>query len=349
MWYPLLKNVMLFANAFNLALFKHMTKVLITVDTELSARLFQDGADVRANVEQSILCRCPAGQFGIGWQMDVLDAHQLTGVFFVDPMPALVYGEAFLQGIVGPIVARGHEVQLHIHTEWLEWAPDSPVDGRQGRNIGDFSLADQIVLLGLARDLLVKAGAPLPTAFRAGNYGANDDSLTALTQLGLLWDTSFNAGYLGNPCAISLAADQVAPAPHRGLTEVPVSGLYAGAKQFRAAQICALSASEMKAAMDHAAAQDHPFFTIVTHSFEMMTRDRRRPNPTVMGRFKSLCRAIADNPELSSSGFTGLDPKIGATQWPDLAHFQSNRIRTAARMAEQLYANIIHERQINPA
>src|SRR5690625_714931 len=174
-----------------------MTSVLITIDTELSAGLHGKGAPPKANIDQSVFAEIDGREFGIAWQMDQLERSGLKGVFFVDPMPELVYGPGYVKRIVEPIVRRGHEVQVHIHTEWLQWAEKSPVDGRQGRSIGDFTLRDQVVLIEWARNALVAAGAPQPTAFRAGNFGANDETPRALSRLGMLWDSSFNPDYVG--------------------------------------------------------------------------------------------------------------------------------------------------------
>ncbi len=329
--------------------FRHvMTNVLITIDTELSALLFQRGETVVRNFESSILGRCAAGDFGIGWQMDQLEAHGLTGVYFVDPLPALVHSEGVIADIVGPIRARGHDVQLHIHTEWLEWAKQSPVGGRTGRNIGSFDLKDQRTLLTLARDILMRAGAAAPTAFRAGNYGANDDTLKVLRDIGFSWDSSFNADYLGAPCGILLPASQVSPIRHQGVVELPVSGLCDRPGSFRPAQICALSADEMAAALSHAGAQGHPFFTIVSHSFEMLSRDRSRPNLMVMNRFSAMCRAIAGNPALSTSGFSALDPALADGVAAPLDRFQSSTLRTVKRIAEQAVATWLYERRLLP-
>lgn len=325
-----------------------MTNVLITVDTELSALLYQRGETVVRNFESSILGRCGAGDFGIGWQMDQLEAHGLTGVYFVDPMSALVHGEGVIADIVGPIRARGHDVQLHIHTEWLEWAKQSPVCGRTGRNIGSFGVEDQRTLLRLARDILVRAGAPMPTAFRAGNYGANDDTLKLLGELGFAWDSSFNADYLGAPCGILLPASQVTPIRYQGVVELPISGLYDRPGSFRPAQICALSSDEMAVALDHAGAQGHPFFTIVTHSFEMLSRDRSRPNRMVMNRFSSMCRAIAGNSSLMTGSFQALDSALADGVAAPADRFQSSTLRTAKRMAEQAAATWLYERRLRP-
>jgi hypothetical protein len=326
-----------------------VTQILITVDTELSALFHQRGLALEANFDSSILGKCSAGAFGIQWQMAQMEAHGLKGVFFIDPLPSLVYGEAWLADVVGPIVARGHEAQLHIHTEWLAWAKDSPVGGRQGQNLADFSLNDQSVLLGTAIELLVRAGAPRPTAFRAGNYGADDNSLRALAGHGLIWDSSVNAPYLGGACRIGLSADQVGAIERYGIIEVPVAGLDEREGQVRPAQICALSAHEMKAALSHAADHEHRAFVIVTHSFEMLSRDRQRANQAVIARFQAMCDAIAADPRLVSAGFNDLDA-VALTRAvdPRLVRLGPNRLRTFARMAEQAVATWRYERQLRP-
>ena len=203
-----------------------MTRAIISFDTELSAGLYQKGADARANFESSILGRCRDGDFGIHCQMDMLERHGLTGVFFIDPMPALVYGPKVIDAIVRPVVERGHEVQVHIHTEWLAFARFNPVGRLTGRNIGDFPLAAQKKLIALARDILVGAGAPKPTAFRAGNFGANDDTLRALAMLGFRFDSSFNGAYLGRGCNISLDARNLGMREPHGAVEVPVKDIF---------------------------------------------------------------------------------------------------------------------------
>lgn len=316
-----------------------MTQVVVSIDTELSPLLFQRDADADANFAASIECSTADGAFGIGWQMDQLEARGLKGVFFVDPMPAMVYGPEVIARIVYPIVARGHEAQLHIHTEWLDWAP-SPTVASRGQNIGDFGLDEQATLIAFARDLLAKAGAPPPIAFRAGNYGANDDTLRALAALGIAWDSSFNAPYRGAPCRITVP-DIVDPQPHLGVNELPVSGIFDRPGHVRHAQICALSSQEMHGALDHAATNGRPVFTIVTHSFEMLSRDRKRPNRDVMRRFQAVCEHVSRDPRLSSAGFADL--QVPSTAAVVSARLPSNRLRTMMRQAEQAWSTLRYE------
>lgn len=318
-----------------------MAEVLVTIDTELSSRLHRHGASLADNLDRSIAGRVGDAAYGVGWQMDELERAGLKGVFFIDPMPALAHGPDFLAPLIAPMLARGHEVQLHIHTEWLEWASHAPVSGR-GRNIGDFELSEQITLLTLARDLLTAAGAPRPTAFRAGNYGADDRTIAALATLGMTWDSSVNIGCPDDSCRVSRKTH--APVGLGGVVELPVSGLRDRPGHFRPAQICALSGWEMRAALRHAAAGENPF-VIVTHSFEMLSRDRKRPNRMVMRRFRAMCEAIARESGLRSAGFGDLDPAAvlanAKTARPLLA---ANRVRTAERMVEQAIATALYER-----
>lgn len=316
-----------------------VTKVQFTVDTELSLKLFQEGASAQENFDSSIAGKCRDGEFGIFYQMERLEAFGLTGVFFVDPMPALVYGPQVVADIVEPILQRGHEVQLHIHTEWLEFARDHENAHLRGRNIADFSLEDQIRLLDQARTLLMAAGAPTPSAFRAGNFGANDDTLRALSALGIAYDSSFNPAFLSGECAINLPPETTPFSKHLGVGIIPVSVIEDRPGNIRAVQLCALSAWEMRDALLHAAQDDWPCFTIVSHSFELLSRDRSRENPMVTKRFEAMCTNIAEHNRLAAIGFEDLEPKTRQS----LATLPANLVRTALRYGEQAISRIRYE------
>lgn len=316
------------------------TQVFISCDTELSALLCQRGASGRANFDASITGRTTRGDFGIGWQMERLEEHGLKGVFFVDPMPALVHGRQIVADIVGPILSRGHEVQLHIHTEWLDFLGSNPFAPLSGHSIADFPPDAQTDILALARDLLVEGGSPSPTAFRAGNYGADDNTLRALARLGIAWDTSLNPVYLGSECRISLPRETIIATAHCGVTELPVSTLYDRPGHLRPAQVCALSSREMSALLDHAARTKQAHVMIVCHSFEMLSRDRQRPNRLVMDRFEALCAHVGQHGALESGVFSNVKPTMTGTA----THLQPNLLRTGLRYVEQAWAQARYER-----
>jgi hypothetical protein len=316
-----------------------MLPVLITIDTEYSAGLYahDDVMDAADNFDRAIACRSSNGEAGIFYQMDVFDRCGIKAVFFVDPMPALVWGQAAVDAIVQPIIERGHEVQLHCHTEWLEFAENSPLPGRTGSNLKDFTQGEQHTLLKWGLDRIEQAGAPRPTAFRAGNYGANDDTLRALARLGMKWDSSFAAGDFVSSCEISLPQGDCRPVMHCGIHEFPASAIETRDSQ-RHAQLTALSFVEMRDAIVHAVQEDWPGFCLVSHSFELYDRDTQKPNALLCQRFESLCEWLGSSEDAFGAGFNDLDVTIAGPELPLLPHSYA---RTGIRMVEQLAANTI--------
>lgn len=321
-----------------------MTAVYITIDTEYSSGFAaRAGVLARAgNFARSIACETPEGAVGVAYQLEMFDCYGLKAIFFVDPMPALLWGVAAIEDVVGPIVARGHDVQLHLHTEWLVLAGSAnPLGSKVGTNIKDFALEDQCLLIDRARALLVSAGAPAPIAFRAGNYGANDDTLRALAECGLRYDTSHCPGIADSLCDISLEPDDRQPLHHRGVIEVPIGCIAGFGGRRRHAQVTALTAEEVLAAVRHARRYSIPSFTLVSHSFELLSRDRERINHVVKRRFEQLCAALARLDGVQTATYADSPPMVqdlpAAT--PLLSH---NPLRTGRRLAEQALANALY-------
>ena len=318
-----------------------MLPVLITIDTEYSSGLHARGMrDRAANFAATIACVGPRGEAGIFHQMRVFAEHGLKAVFFVDPLPALVWGQGAVDDVVGPIVAAGHEVQLHLHTEWLEFTSESPVGRSTGQHIKDFSRDEQSRLIDYAIARLVEAGAPRPIAFRAGNYGANDDTLRALADCGIAWDSSFAPGFAASDCAIPLAPGACAPVLRHGVAELPAAAIAGPRGGWRHGQITALSLAELQAATRHAAAADWPALVLVSHSFELFDRARGRPNVVVKYRFEAFCQWLGASGFARTTGFADLAlPQLEPRDLPLLPHAAH---RTVARMAEQFVANRLY-------
>ena len=81
-------------------------------------------------------------------------------------------------------------------------------------------------------------------------------------------------------------------------------------------------------------------FTIVSHSFELMSRDRSRTNRLVRRRFERLCAALAAEPGAAAATYRDAPPAPDADLAPGpLPH---NRLRTAVRQSEQLVGNLLY-------
>ncbi|MEO0591730.1 MAG: hypothetical protein AAFZ11_14400 [Pseudomonadota bacterium] len=325
-----------------------MARVYITIDTEYCSGFAGDLSEA-ARADTFLRSFAGAGgadEAGVPYQLRRLNDTGQKAVFFVDPMPALIWGTAAIEDMVGPILEAGQDVQLHLHTEWLALAGDrTPLPSkRTGVNLFEFPLEDQRRLLAYAREQLMAAGAPAPVAFRAGNYGANDDTLRALAELGIGYDTS-HCPALPGASRITLGADSRAPVEHCGVIEVPVGSIGAlgapgKAHGQRHGQITALTLAEMRAAIRHARDAGSGSLTLVSHSFELFNRRTLRANRLVRRRFDALCAFLRDTHGVSSGTYRDHPPQVAAG--PTAPPLAPSVWRTGVRYAEQALSNTLY-------
>jgi hypothetical protein len=322
-----------------------VTRVFITIDTEYSSGLYTGPgpADRAENYARSIACISPKGSAGITHKLDLLNQYGQKAVFFVDPMPALVWGVTAIEDIVGPIIEAGQDVQLHCHTEWLGLAgAANPLASRRtGQNIADFPLDEQCELIDFARSTLMAAGAPAAVAFRAGNYGANDDTLRALAALGIAYDSSHCPALPDGACRISLRPEQRDPMWHCGVIEAPAGTIGTLRGGQRHAQITALTLAEMLAAIRHARDAGRGSFTLVSHSFELINRRRLAVNRIVRRRFTGLIRTLATMRGVETGTFADSPPPLAVAS-SNSQPLPASPMRTGMRLAEQLMSNTLY-------
>lgn len=315
-----------------------MTHVFLTVDTEFAWRHHVAGCDGDTIYARSIE---PAG-VGLAFQLDLLRRHRLKACFFVDPMPAMLWGLEPFRRMVGAILDAGQEVQLHLHPNWTGARPGDRGAAHARFELTEYDLDEQRDLLSGAAELLVAAGAPHPIAFRAGSYGANDDTLTALAQLGFAYDSSHNGAAMPWPCRIGLEPQHIAPV-RRGVVEVPVTVIEDAPGSLRTFQLCALSAAEARDALEHAAANDHAAVTIVSHGFELANRAGTRANAVHVRRFERLCEMLDERREAMPTTHFADRPALALDR--DDRPLGPNMLRTRWRQAEQLWSNMVEERR----
>ena len=310
------------------------TRILLSVDTELRWGPYLSGGSWEENYRLSF---DPAG-VGIPYQLDLLRRHGLKACFFVDPMPALLYGPEPIRRMVDTILEAGQEVQLHVHCGWAGVARGTPAQFE----LTAFNADEQEALIAEALDLLVAAGASRPIAFRAGSFAANADTLVALRRLGIAFDSSHNGAAHPWPSQLPLAPELIDPADVAGVREIPITQIQLGNGKLRPLQLCAVSTDEMQAALRHASRNDHPVVTIVSHSFELATRDGRRINGLVHGRFLQLCEFLAENREsMPTVTFAELE---GVAASKPSSPLNAAWHGTAARIAQQAWGTALYEK-----
>jgi hypothetical protein len=197
-------------------------------------------------------------------------------------------------------------------------------------------------LIDTARSMLIAAGTPPPVAFRAGNYGANDDTLRALAEFGITHDTSFCPGFENSACDVSLGPTDLAPTLHCGVVEVPVGCIADLSQHTRHAQLTALSKQELLAAIRHTRDHGEGGFTIVSHSFELLSPDRIRINRIVKRRFDSFCAALGRLRGVRTATYSDSPPSV-ANGNAASEMLPRSILRTSARVAEQTVANLLYD------
>lgn len=279
--------------------------VFITVDTEHSiGGAFADPKLKPVGNAKRIYGRIGDKEYGIALLMDIADNHGLKLTFFVEVFNRYYFGPEETRQVVEYIRKRGHDVQLHIHPNYLNFTTDSPQDLAYSDLLCDYSQQQQVEMLGQAREWLSEYGVENPVAFRAGCYGANLWSLQALAVNGFLMDSSFNRAFLGRTCMLpdwginDLSLQE-------GVFEFPITNFQeqSGLRSSRTMplDINGVSFQEMRHVLQQALNSQGPNnVTVILHSFSFVrSRDvqynQMRPRRHVIRRFERLCAFLTEN------------------------------------------------------
>lgn len=277
------------------------------------------------------------GNFGLPYKLDVLTHHGLIGVFFVEPLFSTRFGGQPLAEIVGLIRESAQEVQLHLHTEWVDESKEPLLEGAHTKrqHLRYFSVEEQTILIAAGAKLLKKAGASDINAFRAGSFAFNRDTLRALAANGIPFDSSYNASLFGADSGVMPGVTVVEPIECGGVYEYPMTVFKDGTGSLRHAQLTACSYKEIEGLLWQALETRRRSFVILSHSFELLNQAKDQPDDVVVKRFRRLCSFLDQNRDsFRVRGFQGLKPQVTQRQPAPLA---SPIWRTGARMMEQAY------------
>lgn len=315
-----------------------MLDVFLTVDVEIWCDGWDDiDRKFPTAFQHYIYGPTKKGNFGLPYQLGVLKRHGLSGVFFVEPLFSARFGEQPLAEIVGMLNDAEQEVQLHLHTEWVDEArsPLLPVRHEKRQHLRYFDRAEQASLIAQGAALLERAGAARVNAFRAGSFAFNHDTLSALAANGITFDASYNAAMFGLDSGVMPGRMMVEPFEDQGVVEFPMTVYVDGRGSLRHAQITSCSFAEMDRLLWQAAEQGRSAFVILSHGFEMLNQRKTRPDPIVVDRFERLCRFLDRHRDtFCVRGFHGLRPRLGTSMEAPL---RIGLKETFARTVQQAY------------
>ncbi len=276
----------------------------------------------------------PRGEFGLRYQLKRLREHGLIGVFFVEPLFAARFGLTPLAEIVGLVKEHGHEVQMHLHSEWADEVSPPLVASivRKRQFLRDCTAEEQASLIRAGRDLLEGAGAATPCAFRAGSFGFNAATLAILASDGFRFDSSYNATMYGPESGVANGAVLVEPQRVGAIVEYPLTVFWDG-RGLRHVQLGACSRRELEGLLWQAAELGRSAFMMLSHNFELLNPTKKQADEIVVARFDWLCRFLDRHRDsFRTAGFNGLAPRTVERQPEPLS---SPLWKTVLRMGEQ--------------
>lgn len=279
----------------------------------------------------------PKGDFGLPYQLKVLNDHGLSGVFFVEPLFSSRFGEQPLAEVVGLVRESGQEVQLHLHTEWVDESRVPLLEDVRAKrqHLRYFTLAEQTILIAKGAELLTQAGAKDINTFRAGSFAFNRDTLSALAVNGIPFDSSYNASLFGRDSGVMPGVTVVEPIECECVYEYPMTVFNDGTGALRHAQLTACSFREMEGLLWQALQSGRSSFVILSHGSELLNQSKDRPDEVAVNRFRQLCAFLDKNRDVfRMRGFHGLTPQLTQQQPGPLT---SPIWKTGARMLEQVY------------
>lgn len=315
-----------------------MLDVFFTVDVEIWCDGWQNIEEkFPACFQKYIYGPTAAGSFGLPYQLEVLNQHGLSGVFFIEPLFSTRFGEQPLAEIVELIREGGQEIQLHLHTEWVDESRQPLLANISGKrqHLRYFSKDEQTTLISAGIGLLKRAGAGDINAFRAGSFGFNRDTLGALAACGIAIDSSYNASIFGPDSGVMPGVTVVEPVECDSVFEYPMTVFNDGTGKLRHTQLTSCSFREMEGLLWQALESGRSSFTILSHSFELLNQAKDRADDVVVRRFQQLCSFLEKNRDVfRTRGFQDLKPHIPKQQPIPLA---SPIWKTGERMIEQAY------------
>jgi hypothetical protein len=330
------------------------TRVYLTVDVECSEeRMIGAALQPARGYDLRIWGRFRNQDraLGIPLIVDELGGAGLKATFFIEPFGSSFFGEAGLTEVCRFLRAEGHDLQLHAHPvqRCIDWHTRN--EPRLPDDMAAYGTGMQVALLREALTILERCGVPRASmlAFRAGNFGASNDTWRAMAAAGLRVSSNFNLCYLEKSCRILWPTPANALFDTRaGVHELPVTNFADGRGHFRHLQISAVSFPEMRHALMEASRLGLPQVTIVTHPFEYFLTDSDadetgRPNPLNIERLRQLCRFLRERSDLFITETVGAlaHRLVEGTPLPQRSLVPRGRLALRyGRFAEQAYKRL---------
>lgn len=294
---------------------ENITKVMITVDTEHSiGGAFNNPLLKPVGNGKRIYGRIGGIEYGIPLIMDIADRYRIPLTFFVEVFNKYYFGEKETRDVCEYILKRGHDVQLHLHPCWLNFKSGDPNSKKYSDHMSSYNFEIQTEMIGEGKELLSRYCGKPPVAFRAGNYGADANTLKAVKANGMDIDSSYNAAFPNHSKNITRGSINDAVDIH-GTLELPITNFIEAipllGKRYKPMDLNGVSYREIQTVLEQSCVGQGPkHITLILHSFSFLkSKDVQYENCTfrhyVVKRFENLCQYLDEHKDTMNSQIMG--------------------------------------------
>ena len=191
-------------------------RLVVTLDAEA-----QPERSDRTPLDHLIHGKTGSGEWGLWRILDIAERHGVQITVFLDYAERDLWGEGVLDA-GREVLRRGHDLQLHLHPEFLAPSRFEAVGAAPVGAVADMSPLQARVAVDAVFEAHDEAGGGGLAAFRGGGYHVNDVLLSALRAAGVTADSSYlPARHRGAAKGLSARDDR--PFLWRnGVTELPI-------------------------------------------------------------------------------------------------------------------------------
>src|SRR6478609_2672069 len=193
-------------------------KLMITIDVEA-----QPARAERDHIDRLIWGKFGAEQSGMAELMASAERRGVRLVTYFDYAEQYLYGDSMLE-VAREIHRRGHDLQLHLHPEFLGQDFFRKHGLPTGANLNDTSPEAANVFADFLCASQREITGETPRGFRGGGYRFSGEMLKALHERGVRADSSYNPSRATQPVHVGYVKQFCWEG---GLFELPVSNVFA--------------------------------------------------------------------------------------------------------------------------
>lgn len=163
----------------------------------------------------------PEGECGVRRICRVLSEHKLKATFMVDMVGCLLHGDDSIAPVVDYLLTEGHDVQVHLHSEWLVrlWKLFPGVHHPVGMHELDSVVSRAALDFSIHKFRSLTGNDPI--VFRSGGCHFNRHTIEAARAAGFRALSNFNADRHAGIWKVAGAAACNEPFDWGGIVEIP--------------------------------------------------------------------------------------------------------------------------------